>query len=175
MSPFPVVLTAHYNNLNFITMLNQEVSSSSPFYFSSFMPFFKVKQPLKYTKHCIYLVLTPSFISLNKTRLKTNPQSIPNYYFSPDWYTTVCPSASTDSMKSCAPPASSTLLFQVGLSSSPVIKCRWIISTAFPLMPILIINFNKETIKPTVVWQISSLRDPNSNPGCPRLEEQNCT
>lgn len=26
-----------------------------------------------------------------------------------------------------------------------------------------------------MVWQISSLRDPNSSLGCPRLEEQSCT
>lgn len=133
---FPVVLTAHYNNLNFTTMLNQEVSSSSLFFPHLFL-FSKWYNPSQIRKRSIYLAFTPSFISLNKTRLKTNPQSTSHYYFSPDWYT-VCPSASMDSVQSCAPPASSTLLVQAGLWSWPVIKRSWIISTAFPLMPSLI-------------------------------------
>lgn len=65
-------------------------------------------------KPCINLLFTPSSSSLNRTRLNTNPWSTSNESPSPKLYTTVCPSASMDSMWSCLQPASFAHLFQVG-------------------------------------------------------------
>lgn len=56
------------------------------------------------------------------------------------------------------------------LWSLPVIKCRRITGTAFPLISGFVILI--EAIKLTMVWQTSSLRNPNFNLGCTRLEEQ---
>lgn len=95
--------------------------------------------------------------------------------FPPNFYTTVCPSASVDCTRSCSQPDFFAFLFQVGFCEALESACykRQIDYKHYLSSNYQFCHFNKEAIKLTMVWQTSSfLTDPNFNLGCTRLEEQ---